>query len=428
MLPGFRVDDAVPKATVLPVDEEYRLAAAAMDRLDAAARSRLGGVDAPRVVERESLPAADDFYADHVLPGQPGVFRGAARHWKAVEKWTLEYLADKVGEHDVQVNRVPQPGDVDGPLGNYLVFPQRETMRMRDFADLVRNAAPGDEDVYYLSEANDNFRTRFASLHDDIEMVMPCTEGTPMVLESLNMWMGTSNCRAPVHSDTYNNLYVVVRGTKTFRLYHPLDAAFMYTTMWQTADFVRDDAGWRVEPRPRGETQPWPAVDVDSPDFERHERFARARAVDVTLHAGDVLFVPLQWYHRVTQTPDDDNKAIAVNFWYESDRSQERTVLLHFIRNEYLKHLGETFDLDGKEAGRRAAANAQRAEERRRAAEERKALDDAPSELTEENVRAHGGDDEEEGDCDYASDTTIASIEYRGYQWVWETVHAGGEF
>ena len=31
-------------------------------------------------------------YRSYVAPNKPAVFRGAASHWPAIEKWTDEYL------------------------------------------------------------------------------------------------------------------------------------------------------------------------------------------------------------------------------------------------------------------------------------------------------------------------------------------------
>lgn len=37
----------------------------------------------------------------------------------------------------------------------------------------------------------------------------------------------------------------------------------------------------------------------------------------VDVKAGEILYLPSMWYHHVTQTPDAEGRAIAVNFWYD---------------------------------------------------------------------------------------------------------------
>ncbi|HEY0987413.1 MAG TPA: cupin-like domain-containing protein [Kofleriaceae bacterium] len=40
-------------------------------------------------------------------------------------------------------------------------------------------------------------------------------------------------------------------------------------------------------------------VDCEAPDLARHPRFADARVYDVTLAPGELLFVPVGWWHQV---------------------------------------------------------------------------------------------------------------------------------
>src|SRR5262249_45920199 len=39
--------------------------------------------------------------------------------------------------------------------------------------------------------------------------------------------------------------------------------------------------------------------DAERPDLARHPLFAGADPVEVTLHAGDALFIPVGWWHHV---------------------------------------------------------------------------------------------------------------------------------
>lgn len=39
----------------------------------------------------------------------------------------------------------------------------------------------------------------------------------------------------------------------------------------------------------------------------------------VRLNAGDVLYLPSLWFHRVSQECDNEEKCIAVNYWYDME-------------------------------------------------------------------------------------------------------------
>ncbi len=72
-------------------------------------------------------------------------------------------------------------------------------------------------------------------------------------------------------------------------------------------------------------TLPWIPIDPLAPDLGKFPRYALARPMRVTLHAGDQLYLPAMWYHFVEQDvgwgPEGPGKgvqaAIAINHWYD---------------------------------------------------------------------------------------------------------------
>ena len=64
----------------------------------------------------------------------------------------------------------------------------------------------------------------------------------------------------------------------------------------------------------------WIPVDPDHPDVESYPLAAHIAPITVTLQAGDALYLPALWYHKVTQTPDPETGLlISINHWYEMD-------------------------------------------------------------------------------------------------------------
>lgn len=60
------------------------------------------------------------------------------------------------------------------------------------------------------------------------------------------------------------------------------------------------------------------------PDLDRFPRFAHAQPLTVTLDAGDMLYLPALWFHRVAQDvgpspggPTEAPAAIAANWWFD---------------------------------------------------------------------------------------------------------------
>ncbi len=74
----------------------------------------------------------------------------------------------------------------------------------------------------YSSSSNDATETAFP--------LKPCVIGN-LIPQNINLWMGNSpdGTSSGLHHDYHDNLYVVLRGTKRFRLYSPADTEKLYT-------------------------------------------------------------------------------------------------------------------------------------------------------------------------------------------------------
>lgn len=75
---------------------------------------------------------------------------------------------------------------------------------------------------------------------------------------------------------------------------------------------------------------PWLDVDVDNPVEGDHQKvdFTQLCRFNITVKAGQVLYLPGQWFHAVRQ----QGRTIAVNFWYDM-AYDGRFVLLEMMRN-----------------------------------------------------------------------------------------------
>ena len=55
-----------------------------------------------------------------------------------------------------------------------------------------------------------------------------------------------------------------------------------------------------------------------------------ARPLQLSLEAGDTLYLPVGWWHHVRQT----GTTIALNWWYDMETSGMGWVWLNFLRGE----------------------------------------------------------------------------------------------
>ena len=166
--------------------------------------------------------------------------------------------------------------------------------------------------------------------------------------DAVNIWIGNDGSQTAYHKDYYENFYTVVTGTKIFTLRPPCDYALMRYTPCVPAKFEIVDADvepkkrWRVRCAARAEPRvSWSVVDVDRrtkhPVYEGGEEsmqyaaFAGTSpppAFEVEVRAGETLYLPSMWFHRVRQR----GFTVAVNHWYDMHFG-DRFASANFIRD-----------------------------------------------------------------------------------------------
>lgn len=232
----------------------------------------------------------------------------------------------------------------DEPL---FVTPYETRMTMRSFLDILkrqhlkRSTADAqqvelDADIgdgatadsfddswaYYLQQQNDNFRQDpvFRPLLQDAELEFEWAnllfQNRP---DACNIWIGNDQSVTSTHKDNYENLYAVVTGCKHFTLYPPSDYHYMHIHRYRYGRFclVEESKQWQLRVNDPAMWVPWVSVDPRALDLDRWPRYARANPIKVTVHAGEVLYLPSLWFHMVEQEPDENGKNISINMWYD---------------------------------------------------------------------------------------------------------------
>lgn len=256
------------------------------------------------------------------------------------------YVATRDGR--VTVNAAGETAASNATAGEVLfVEPATRTMRIGALFDWFER--PTTDEVLYLSRQDDNLRRTSLSRAlepdwDAFEFPFARDAFGDRRLEAVNLWIGNAASTTSYHADHYENLYTVVRGRKRFSLRPPCDVAAMKFVSCAPAYFERErDASWRIRTRdPSSRRVCWSALDVDDAgapiygdeDALNHSPLGRAHAsVEIELVAGETLYIPSMWYHRVRGggTHDFD---IAVNAWYDMDFG-DRYVYNRFLRRTF---------------------------------------------------------------------------------------------
>ncbi|KIJ70557.1 hypothetical protein HYDPIDRAFT_78159 [Hydnomerulius pinastri MD-312] len=297
---------------------------------------------------RDRPPTSLEF-ARLVHISRPVVIKGV--EFPALTKWTDEYLVQRMGNQSVSVAMTPNgradavTRDVDGKL--YFAEPFIDKMTMQELLTKLHSVYPGSNDgskhAYYLQSQNGNLysdrffsnegedQSEFEALRDDvppeIQWVSDALDGTP---DAVNLWIGGSDSVTSIHSDPYENIYTVVRGTKHFTLLPPTEGwCLQVERSYPHATYSRTDAHSELKLLPSPpETPPvrWSSIsDPHLPNTLPPE----AHPMHITLNAGETLYLPVGWWHFVRQLGD---VTIALNWWYDAEVQGMNWMWLNMLR------------------------------------------------------------------------------------------------
>jgi jumonji domain-containing protein 7 len=177
---------------------------------------------------------------------------------------------------------------------------------------------------------------------DDVGEIPFAAETFERKPDAINLWIGDERSTTSYHSDYYENLYTVITGVKIFNLRPPCDAGEMRVIECAPGVFERDvdTLRWRVKLKMDASRVAWSAVDIDpithNPIFGVHDAHLRylsganrPPSIDVEVRAGETLYLPAMWYHRVSQR----GLTVAVNAWYDMDFG-DRFAYANFFKSQ----------------------------------------------------------------------------------------------
>ncbi|ORX61365.1 Clavaminate synthase-like protein [Hesseltinella vesiculosa] len=276
--------------------------------------------------ELDRAPTPLEFLQTCVLRNRPCLIRNAFNHWPARKTWTDEYLIRAMNGQNITVAVTPN-GYADAvtlnPTTNkeYFVLPHEEQMTMDAFLKSLHASRCPDRDgalppAYYISLQNGSLPLEYSQIAKDVDAEIPwCSEALQASPDAINFWFGNDRSITSLHKDPYENLYAVVRGSKTFILFPPSEFACMYESVYPAAQYQPNDQhGFDIVPQPNIKV-PWIPVNPLQPDLKRYPRFKHAKPIIATVNEGEMLYLPALWFHQVLQ--QGEQGTIAVNYWYD---------------------------------------------------------------------------------------------------------------
>jgi hypothetical protein len=218
-------------------------------------------------VERVPAPTRHEFEHRIVPAGVPVIITGGATSWRALAAWDPDYVKQQCGHRTVNVSLCPS-GLYDRA--------RHQPMRMGNFIDSLLGDDRG-ANPYYLAGCEVS-RETLPEIADDFETPRFLT---PSWGRKLSLFLGRDSVTGSHFHPWEQALFTQIQGRKRIVLCPPGHFSALYPKSALSAHFN------------------WSRVDFRCPDIDRFPRFRQAPLVECTLEAGEMLFIPVHWWHAV---------------------------------------------------------------------------------------------------------------------------------
>ncbi|NRR33458.1 cupin-like domain-containing protein [Oxalobacteraceae bacterium] len=246
--------------------------------------SRLGDTS----VQRRHRLSGEDFLQQHYRSNTPVILTGMLDDCPARTRWSLDYFKQAYGERMVEV----QYGRSADPDYEKNSIAHKRDMRFGDYVDMVRDS--GHTNDFYMTANNDS-RNR-AALHELWQDVPTLPEYLqPQPGNTGFFWFGPAGTVTPFHHDLTNNFMAQIVGRKKVRMIAPWEVANVYNQRHCFSE-----------------------VDGRQIDLERFPAMAKVNVIDCVLEPGEILFLPVGWWHFV-EGLDISITVSATNFRWDND-------------------------------------------------------------------------------------------------------------
>uniref|UniRef100_F6Z3G2 JmjC domain-containing protein n=2 Tax=Ciona intestinalis TaxID=7719 RepID=F6Z3G2_CIOIN len=229
----------------------------------------------------DNAPKPEAFYRDYVRNGKAAIFRGAVLGSKGFNLWTDEYIRENYGELEARIEGKKEKGG-GIPVGETYIG--RDTLR--HFVDTYHNSSS-----YMVSELPQQMFKEVGI----IPSVGACGLMAKRFVE-IDIWWNGGGGKSIIHKDAFNQINCLFRGTKQWKLFE-----YKYEK-WIYKHVEREDA-----------IGGFSDVNVDAVDLIKHKDFAKIPWSNITIYAGDCLYLPKSYYHQV-YSEGTNNLAVSILF------------------------------------------------------------------------------------------------------------------
>ncbi|KAM8962229.1 bifunctional peptidase and arginyl-hydroxylase JMJD5 isoform 2-T2 [Pelodytes ibericus] len=238
-------------------------------------------LDLEHTIPKLNCPSLEYFKDNYLTLQKPVILEGIIDHWPCMKKWSVEYLGRVAGRRTVPVELGSRYTDTEW---------SQKLMSINEFINKYIINPQGS--MGYL--AQHQLFEQIQELKEDIGIPDYCCLGEGDEDDiTINAWFGPAGTVSPLHQDPQQNFLAQVVGRKYIRLYsvsetenlYPFDSSLLHNTS---------------------------QVDIENPDYIKFPTFSQAEHQECLLSPGQVLFIPVKWWHYVKAL----DISFSVSYWW----------------------------------------------------------------------------------------------------------------
>jgi hypothetical protein len=243
-------------------------------------------------IERRTDLGSQEFLERYYAVGRPVILRGEMDDWPALARWTPGYLKTKIG---------PAIVEYQGGRKANVQFEREKDLHRREasfdvFIDSITKVGAGNDDYLtaYNSERN---REALAPLSEDMGFLDKFLARDVTMLHGMP-WIGPAGTVTSLHHDLTNNFIAQMVGRKRLIVLPAAEVGRLYNDRHV---FSR-------------------ITDLEARGIDRslYPRLVGARLYEIVLEPGEILFMPLAWWHQV-KSLDFSVTVTYTNFLWPND-------------------------------------------------------------------------------------------------------------
>ena len=224
-------------------------------------------------IERRAGLSSDEFLERYYAANRPVILTGEMSDWPALAKWTPEYLKQAVGSKVIEY----QGDRSKNAQFEIAKDAHRREMPFDRFIDLVSQPGAGN-DAYLTAYNSARNAEAISLLHPDLGFAEKFLSREASQPDGM-MWIGPAGTLTSLHHDLTNNLIAQVVGRKRLLVLPASEVGKLYNHLHVFSEI--------------------PDLEDPGVTLQRFPLLEHARFTEVTLMPGEMIFMPLAWWHQV---------------------------------------------------------------------------------------------------------------------------------